>query len=515
MAARLVLVLGDHLHTDHPALHDADRAETVVCMAEVAHEAELFPNHRQRLAYFFSAMRHWAEARRDDGWTVEYQRLGASGAASSLPAFLRAKIQEHAPQSVVMVEAGRLGLEGEIREVCEDEGVALDLRPDTHFACSREAFADWISGRKRVLMFDFYREMRKRHGILLDASGGPEGGSWSLDSENQQSFTKDGPGLLPEPLTFKPDTVTRDVIALVRETWPDGWGETDTFEWAVTPEAAWDAFEDFVTDRLPHFGTYQDAMWMGQPVLYHALISPAMNVKLIEPLAMARRVEAAYREGAVPLNAAEGFIRQILGWREFMRGVYTVYHDTLHETNVLDAQEPLPEFFWSAETHMACVRDVASQLKTYAYAHHIQRLMVTGLFAQLLGVRPLEVHEWYMAYYVDSVEWVTLPNVVGMSQYATGDLFTTKPYVASGAYVDRMSNYCSGCRYHPKKASGDDACPFTTLYWDFLARHRERLDGNRRMTFQLRNVDRKAPEALAEIQAHAETVRQRAREGTL
>lgn len=484
-------------------------------MAEVRHEADLFPNHRQRLAFFFSAMRHFAAARRDEGWTVDYQALDASGGAESLPAFLRSKIDEYAPEAVVMVEAGRVGLENEIREVCSGAGVEFDVRPNDHFICSRAEFADWIDGRRRIVMFDFYREMRKRHGVLIDANGDPEGGSWSLDSDNQQSFGKDGPGLLPEPLTFEPDAITQDVIEMVQETWPDGWGETDTFAWAVTPEAAEAAFEDFVTNRLPDFGTYQDAMWMGQPTLYHALISPAMNVKLISPLAMVRRVEQAYRDGRVPINAAEGFIRQVMGWREFMRGIYFTYYNRLHTDNVLDAQEPLPEFYWTGETHMACVRDVVTQLQTHAYAHHIQRLMVTGLFAQLLGVRPLAVHAWYMAYYVDSVEWVTLPNVIGMSQYATGSLFTTKPYVASGAYVDRMSNYCGSCSYAPKEASGDDACPFTTLYWDFLSRHRETLDGNNRMTFQLRNLDRKTPEALEAIAERAQTVRAMAQDGTL
>ncbi|OZC03195.1 cryptochrome/photolyase family protein [Rubricoccus marinus] len=515
MPARLVLVLGDHLAPDHPALRDADPAETVVCMAEVRHEADLFPNHRQRLAYFFSAMRHFAAARREGGWTVDYQELTEASGADSLPAFLRAKIREHAPEAVVMVEAGRLSLEAEIREVCEAEGVPLDLRENDHFACSRAEFAEWLDGRKRVLMYDFYRSLRTRHGILLDEAGGPEGGSWSLDAENQQSFGKKGPGLLPDAKRPAASGLSQDVVAMVNEQFPDGWGETESFAWPVTPEAAEAAFETFVTERLPEFGTFQDAMWTQQPWLYHALISPAMNVGLIEPLAMARRVEAAYRAGKVPINAAEGFIRQILGWREFMRGVYTAFHDRLHTDNVLEAHEPLPEFYWTGETHMACVRDVVTQLQEHAYAHHIQRLMVTGLFAQLLGVEPLAVHAWYMAYYVDSVEWVTLPNVIGMSQFATGSLFTTKPYVASGAYVDRMSNYCSGCRYNPKEASGEKACPFTTLYWDFLSRHRALLEGNNRMAFQLRNLDRKTPEALEAIGERADGVRAMAREGTL
>ena len=517
--ARLLLILGDQLHPDSPALRDADADRDTIVMAEVAHEAELVPNHRQRLALFFSAMRHWADARRADGWTVRYQRLDDADAAPSLPAFLARCIESEAPEAVVGVVPGRRSLMDELTETCREAGVGADWREDDHFLVGRQDFADWLDGRKRILMGDFYRAQRKRLGILLNASGEPEGGRWSHDADNRASFGIDGPQALPAPVRFAPDATTAEVIRMVERLYPadDGpmWGSLDRFEWPVTARGAQAAADEFIDERLPHFGTYQDAIWSGEAFLYHSLIAPALNLKLLDPRDLIARTEAAYREGRVPLNAAEGFIRQILGWREYMRGMYWARTDAFLEGNALDAHADLPGFYWTGDTDMACVSDVVHQLLDTAYAHHIQRLMVTGLFAQLLGVAPRQVHAWYIALYADSAEWVTLPNTVGMSQWADGGLVATKPYVASGAYIDRQSNYCGACRYHPKHATGDDACPFTTLYWDFLDRHRETLSSVRRMNFQLANLDRKDPDTLAAIGERAAWVRQAAADGTL
>ncbi len=285
-------------------------------------------------------------------------------------------------------------------------------------------------------------------------------------------------------------------------------GRTADFDWPVTRRQARGALGDFIEQRLANFGQYQDAMWTGEPYLYHARISAALNLKLLDPREVVSCVENAYHTGRVPLNAAEGFIRQVLGWREFVRGIYWQYMPEYLQRNTLDAQRPLPEFFWNGDTDMKCLRETITQIRDHGYAHHIQRLMVTGLFCLLLGVDPRQVHQWYLAMFVDAVEWVELPNTLGMSQFADGGLMASKPYCATGKYIQRMSNYCRGCRFDPAQATGDDACPFTTLYWDFLMRHRKRLQGNPRMTMQLKNLARKSKPQEAAIRRRAKWVRQ-------
>jgi deoxyribodipyrimidine photolyase-related protein len=341
----------------------------------------------------------------------------------------------------------------------------------------------------------------------LVAGGRPTGGKWNYDVENREAFGREGPGPLPLPPSFPPDAVTRAVIRLVADRFASHPGRLDTFDWPVTPEQAQNALRDFVTYRLPSFGRFQDAMWTGEPFLCHSLLSSAMNLKLLDPRDAIDSAVRAFRSGKAPLNAAEGFVRQILGWREYVRGVYWRYMPEYADRNSLNADLPLPEFYWTAETDMNCLREVIRQTLDYGYAHHIQRLMVTGLFALLLGVDPRALHEWYLAVYVDAVEWVELPNTLGMSQFADGGIMASKPYVATGKYIERMSNYCAECRYNPARACGEDSCPFTTLYWDFLQRHHDVLKRNQRMTIQLRNLKRKSSDDLRAIRRQAAAVR--------
>jgi deoxyribodipyrimidine photolyase-related protein len=359
----------------------------------------------------------------------------------------------------------------------------------------------------------FYRQMRQQTGILMD-SGQPEGGQWNYDADNRQSFGKTGPTGLKPPKRFPPDALTQEVLALVEKQFAHHPGSLDTFAWPVTPEDAEAALEDFITHRLPDFGAHQDAMWTGQPFLNHSLISMAMNLKLLDPRPVLVQAEAAYRDGHASLASVEGFIRQILGWREYVRGIYWLLMPDYLERNALNAQQPLPAFYWTADTDMACLHHSLQQTLDYGYAHHIQRLMVTGLFALLLGVHPKAVHEWYLAVYVDAVEWVELPNTLGMSQYGDGGMLGSKPYVATGKYIQRMSNYCSGCRYNPAESTGDTACPFTTLYWDFLARHRPLLAANPRMSLQVKNLDRLSNETLTAITQQADDLRFRFAQGS-
>jgi len=336
----------------------------------------------------------------------------------------------------------------------------------------------------------------------------PAGGRWNFDAENRASFGSNGPGWLPAPIAFPPDATTQAVLELVERQLPSNPGRLDAFDWPVTRTDALAALEDFVADRLPLFGRWQDAMWMGEPWLYHSRLSVALNLKLLSPREVCTAAEHAWREGRAPLDAVEGFVRQILGWREYVRGIYWREMPGYLERNALGAGHALPAFYWTGETDLACLRETIGQTLAVGYAHHIQRLMVTGLFALLWGVRPREVHEWYLAVYVDAVEWVELPNTLGMSQYADGGLLASKPYVATGKYLARMGNYCDGCRYRPDRAHGADACPFTTLYWDFLVRHRERFVRHPRLALQVRNLDRLSDKELSAIAARVDELRQ-------
>jgi deoxyribodipyrimidine photolyase-related protein len=509
----LILVLGDQLDRESIALRAADPACDVIAMAEVTSEVFRHSNHRQRVAVFLAAMRHFRQDVERTGFDVVYQSLGAANAARSLPEFLEQAVRDRAPREIVLVKPGRHGLIGELGSAARYAGVPLRIVEDTSFLATDSDFGAWAEGRKTLVMEHFYRAMRRRHGYLLEGSE-PEGGRWNFDRENRASFGRGGPGAVPRTASFPPDDITSAVLDEVRAM-PELVGDARDLGWPVTPEQARHAVHDFVETRLADFGTHQDAMWAGEPFLYHSRIAVALNLKLIDPRYVIECAQDAYHEGTAPLNSVEGFVRQILGWREFLRGIYWREMPGYLGMNALHATRPLPDLFWTGETSMACMAEVVQQLLRWGYAHHIQRLMVTGLFALLYGADPRHVHEWFMAMHVDSVEWVTAPNTIGMSQYADGGIVGTKPYVATGKYIHRMSNYCSGCRYDPSTAAGETACPFTTLYWDFLTRHREALAKNRRMTLQVRNLDRLSEADRQSIKLRAQQIRQKARAGDL
>jgi deoxyribodipyrimidine photolyase-related protein len=433
---------------------------------------------------------------------VEYREMGDEG-PESLAVALETAVAKYKPGRIRVVEPGDFRVWEALRKAIP----SLEIVTDTHFLSTIADFRRHAAGRKQLRMEYFYREMRRQHNILLDGSGQPEGGEWNYDAENRGSFSKQGPGLLPAPLSFPPDAVTDEVLRQVEEFFPGHPGKLRHFDWPVTPAQGEAALQDFLDNRLAAFGAYQDAMWTAQPYLYHSRLSAAMNLKLLHPARAIAEAEARYRDGRAPLAAVEGFIRQILGWREYVRGLYWLHMPSYLTKNALDAREPLPDFYWTGRTEMNCLRDAIGQTLDYGYAHHIQRLMVTGLFALLAGVDPRQVHQWYLAVYVDAVEWVELPNTIGMSQYADGGVMASKPYVASGKYIQKMSNYCQGCRYDPAEALGEKACPFTTLYWDFLMRHESMLRGNPRMVMQIRNVDRLSEERKSAIRKQALNLR--------
>ena len=500
----LVLVLGDQLDRESAALVDLDPKRDAVWMVEVAEESRHVWSHKARIAVFLSAMRHFRDELVGRGIPVLYRQLDDPENKGSFADELRHAIEKHKPEKLIVVEPGEWRVREALLAVAKEVGLELEIRQDTHFLSSVEDFREHAKGRKSLRMEFFYREMRRRHEVLLEPNGSPVGGDWNYDKANRKSFGKSGPQDLPLPPSFKPDAITRGVIDLVNERFAKHPGSLDHFDWPVTPADAEKALEDFLFRRLPNFGKYQDAMWTGEPFLNHSLLSAAMNLKLIHPLKIVRRAEEEYREGRVPLAAAEGFIRQILGWREYVRGIYWLHMPEYVERNALKAKRDLPDYYWTGDTEMQCLRQVIGQTLKHGYAHHIQRLMVTGLYALLAGVDPRQVHEWYLAVYVDAVEWVELPNTLGMSQFADGGVMASKPYAASGKYIQRMSNYCSGCRFDPAKRTGENACPFTTLYWDFLLRHEEVLKQNQRMSMQVRNLDRLKPvekEAIREAAA--------------
>ena len=505
----LVLVLGDQLDPSGAALDGFDPARDVVFMAEVAGESTHVASSKPRTAVFLSAMRHFREAQRGLGRTVRYVTLDDPANTQSLATEVRRAVADLAPQRMIMTEAGEWRVGKVIEEAAKASEVPLEVREDRHFYCSRADFAEHAKGRKGLRMEFFYRELRRRHAVLMDKAGEPEGGQWNFDVENRGSFSKAGPaaeGLRP-PLMIQPDAITREVLALVERTFPKHPGSLDSFAWPVTPQEARAVLRDFIEHRLSKFGQFQDALWQGEPWLFHARLSAALNLKLLDPREAVDAAEKAYREGRVPLAAAEGFIRQILGWREYVRGVYWRFMPRYVELNALKASEPLPAFYWTGECEMACLRESIGQTLRHGYAHHIQRLMVTGLYSLLLGVSPQETHAWYLAVYVDAVEWVELPNTLGMSQYGDGGIMASKPYAATGKYIQRMSNYCQGCRFDPAKATGPDACPFTTLYWDFLLRHRDLLARNQRMALQVKNLARLDGPARKAIQEQARAIK--------
>lgn len=476
-------------------------------MCEATAEATHVPSHRARIVLFLSAMRHFRDRLLADGITVRYRALDQEGDAR-LGTGLAEDLRALRPQRVVLTQPGEHRVLAELRGICSAARVSLEVHEDTHFICSTRDFAAWARGRSYLLLEHFYRHLRRRESVLMDA-GEPRGGRWNLDEENRKPFGRRGPGLVPVPIGFPPDQTTRVVMDLVVRRFPKAPGRLDRFDWPVTAEQGRAALEDFIAHRLPRFGPHQDAMWTDQPYLYHARLSAALNLKLLDPRLPIAAALAALEAGQAPLASVEGFVRQILGWREYVRGVYWHEGPGYLMRNALDAHRDLPAFYWTGDTDSACLRAVITQVLETGYAHHIQRLMITGLFALLLGVEPRQVHAWYLAMFVDAVEWVEAPNTLGMSQYADGGLLASKPYAASGAYIKRMSNYCAGCRYDPREPLGERACPFTTLYWDFLARHQGRFRDHPRTALQWRNLERLDPERLAAIRQAGDRLRTR------
>jgi len=496
----LRVVLGDQLSRGLSALAGLDTSADTVLMAEVMGECTYVPHHPKKIALVLAAMRHFAEALAADGVRVRYVRLDDPANTGTLAGEVARAAAALAPAALVATEPGEWRVLEDMRGWEVETGVPVEIREDSRFLCRRADFAAWAEGRKTLRMEFFYREMRRRTGLLMEG-GEPVGGAWNLDAENRKRLPA---GLaVPKPPRFAPDAVTTEVLDLVASRFASNFGTLGGFSLPVTAAEAEAGLEAFLRQRLPSFGDYQDAMAEGEPFLFHSLISTSLNLGLLDPLDVCRRAEAEWRAGRAPLNAVEGFIRQIIGWREYVRGLYWLKMPGYAALNALGADRALPGFYWSGDSGMACIDAVVRQTRDEAYAHHIQRLMVTGNFALLAGIDPAAVNEWYLAVYADAFEWVELPNTHGMAIHADGGIMASKPYAASGRYIDRMSDYCGRCRHDVREATGPRACPFNALYWDFLARNRARFEANPRMAQMYRTMDRMSPAKVAAMRAQA------------
>ncbi len=502
-ARHLILVLGDQLDARSSALDEADPQRDVVVMIEAREESTHVRSHPMRIALFLSAMRHFAEELRTRGLTVHYRRLDEQDDAS-LGEGLQAAIAKFDPVGVIGTEPGDWRVRQQI-EAAVPSGLPLRWVEDAHFLCSTRAFAKWAGRSRQLRMEFFYRQMRKDWKVLMDGDE-PAGGQWNFDADNRSGFGKSGPGPVPPAPAFEPDTITRDVLALVGRRFAHHPGSLADFRWPVTRAQALQALDDFIAHRLAQFGKHQDAMWTGMTFGWHSLISSSLNLKLLRPLEVVQAAERAWREHHLDLASVEGFIRQVLGWREFMRGVYHLDMPGLKTANHFGHDRPLPAWYWTGQTRMNCRAQCIGQTLDHGYAHHIQRLMVTGMFGVLAQIKPGELCDWYLSMYVDAVEWVELPNTAGMALFAAGPRFTSKPYIASGAYVHRMSNYCQGCHYEPQRRTGEKACPLTTLYWYFLKTHQAELGANPRTSLMTKNLQRIEPGEMAEIETKAQAL---------
>ena len=502
MSKTLIPIFADQLSHGLSSLAVSSPEESVVLMMEVREEANTVPHHRKKLIFLFSAMRHFAKELEVQGWTVDYVKLDSPENTGSFTDEIKRAIVRHDVSSIRICEPSEYRVLETVKGWSDDFGLDVTITPDHRFIADHDEFAAWAEGRKQFRMEFFYHEMRRKTNLLMDGDK-PEGGKWNYDSENRKPAKDDL--FMPKPLRFQPDPITQEVIEMVKAEFPNRFGSADDFFFAVTRGGAKEALEYFIKNVLPRFGDYQDAMLTGEPFLYHSLLSMYMNTGLLGPIEICKAVEAAYKNGHAPLNAAEGYIRQIIGWREYVRGIYWLKMPDYLEENALGAMRELPEFYWTGETDMHCLSEAIGQTKEHAYAHHIQRLMITGNFALLIGVDPKQLHEWYLAVYIDAFEWVELPNTLGMSQFGDGGLLGSKPYASSGAYINRMSNYCKSCKYNVKERVGEKACPFNSLYWHFIDRNKGALSGNNRMSMPYRNLAKMDDDTRGALMQQAES----------
>jgi deoxyribodipyrimidine photolyase-related protein len=493
---RLILILGDQLNFEMNSLQNFDPKVDKVLMAEVNSEATYVKHHKKKLAFVFSAMRHFALAVKEKGWPIDYYRYDAKDNGGSLAAHVERAVQNEKPKKVVVCHPGEYRLLEEIKGWSERFDVEVEICEDNRFIAEQTFFSRWAEGKKQFRMEFFYRELRKQTSVLMEGKQ-PIGGKWNYDADNRDSF-KTVP-TIPEPSSFPVDDITQEVLELVENKFLSHFGTLEGFHFAVDRKGALQVLHTFIEERLCNFGQYQDAMLEGDPWLYHSHIGLYLNTGLLMPLEVIQVAEQAYYDQKAPLNSVEGFIRQVLGWREYVRGFYWHFMPNLKTDNYLNAKRRLPNFYWDAKTKMNCLAQCVSDTREHAYAHHIQRLMVLGNFALLAGIHPDELNEWYLLVYADAYEWVELPNVSAMVLFSDGGNLASKPYGSSGAYINKMSNYCKNCHYSVKEKTGEQACPFNYMYWHFLHRNKSKFENNPRMAMIYRTFGKMDDAKVSQI----------------
>ncbi len=508
----LRLILGDQLSSSLPSLKNVQE-DDVILMCEVKEEATYVHHHPKKIAFLFSAMRHFAEELKAKGYRVRYITLDDPHNTGSLEKEIRRITSEISFKQVIVTEPGEYRLLKTFELWRTDLGLPINILTDTRFLCSKEEFKKWAGPRRQLRMEYFYRDMRKKYRILIEHDGEPTGGRWNFDKDNRKSPPR---GLSsPKRISHIKDHITRDVLSLVKKNFSHHFGKLEPFHYAITRQQALIELAHFIQELLPYFGDYQDVMVAGEAYLYHSMISSYLNAGLLLPLEICKMAEEAYRAGKAPLNAVEGFIRQILGWREYVRGIYWMYMPQYGEMNYFNAKEPLPDFYWTAKTKMFCIAEAVKHTRDHAYSHHIQRLMITGNFALLAGLDVKQVQEWYFAVYSDAYEWVEMPNTLGMALFGDGGIMGSKPYAASGKYIHKMSNFCDHCSYNPDETTTINACPFNSLYWDFMARNKVKLEKNQRLNYVYATWDKFDLQKKKAISAKAEEIFKHMREKKL
>lgn len=481
MTSSLIYIFSDQLSLDISSLSSVNKEEDVIVMCELDQQMTSVKHHKQKIAYWLSTMRHFAEKLKNMGFTVYYVTIDDKDNTHNFCTELMRAVKFFSPHQVIVTEPCDWQCYDELIKLKNSNKLTITVLPDDRFFCSRQDFHAWARGKSRLLMEYFYRDMRKKYRILVDEKNNPIGGQWNYDKENRQPPTAELTS--PTRVSHKKSDIVLTCIELVRHRYADHIGNLDRFYYAVTAEQAYKELQHFVDYLLPHFGAHQDAMKHGEVYLYHSLLSSYINSGLLLPKQVCDLVVTAFHSGRAPLNSVEGFIRQILGWREYIKGMYWLFMPDYQWNNALHATRPLPRFYWDGKTDMRCLSEVVHHTVDHAYSHHIQRLMITGNFALLAGLDVREVHEWYLAVYTDAYEWVELPNTLGMALFADGGVLASKPYAASGKYIDRMSNFCKGCRYNVQETTEETACPFNSLYWRFIHVHKKLLSLNQRMTY--------------------------------